>query len=243
MSTPQGATPEPGQPASANGNKSSWKFIEVDRKTDILALTSFLLSLCAIGSQFFGYVRGARVELFPPTVVVLNSYKDDADGTRFLLVEATMTYANRGETEYNDVEMQETLRFTAPDGRAVTFSGLNNFDASWPDDKDPNKLKLKDEKDAHPEVIPGRSAISHGTEFSAFNPQCAKQPCTENYITLDQALYDYLKKPGVLELTFESKLLLDKKPHLARCRIDLAQVNVTLLQQRGWESVNCYPES
>jgi len=49
-------------------------FIEIERRTNLLALTSFLLSSIAIGNQFFAYVVGAKVELYPPSVIVLSTY-------------------------------------------------------------------------------------------------------------------------------------------------------------------------
>lgn len=59
--------------------------VEVERKTDIIALTAFLLALAGILFQAYHFIRGAQVILFPPEEVLVVCYSYENNTERFPL--------------------------------------------------------------------------------------------------------------------------------------------------------------
>ena len=214
--------------------------IEIDRKTDILALTSFLLSLLAIGHQALDYLAGARVELFPPSVVTLTKHDYHTNGKEdsYFIVEAPMTYVNRGQLGYNDVVKRETVSFLGPNGKKVVLVGFQHFN-SMEKEGNPDELVYTEKRGASPALIPARSGISHETRFVPFNQNCGGIPACErqNYVRFDEAL-GFLDKQKTFELEFAAELISDDKPKVARCTI--SQLGVNELRRRGWVAHNCY---
>lgn len=215
--------------------------IEIDRKTNILALTSFLLSLLAIGHQIFDYFAGAKVELFPPSVVTLtkHDYHPNGKNDSYFIIEAPMTYANRGQVGYNDVVKRETVSFTGPSGKEVVLEGLYYFN-SIEKEGNPDQLVYTEQRGASPVLIPARSGLSHETRFVPFNVDCGGVPECErqNYIRIDDIL-SFLDKREKLELQFAAELISGSEPRVARCT--LTQLGVSELRRRGWVALNCYP--
>lgn len=222
--------------------------LELDRKTNVLALTSFLLSLIAIGNQFYGYLLGARVELFAPAVIVLSEYDHGtkAAPARFLAIEAVMTYANKGQIGYNDVVKRETVSFMGPAGQPVLLTWNDFLEGSTADPQNPDRKIYASIKPASPRVIAARDAISHETRFVAFNEECPDsqaQDCSgKNFVPVDEALFRYLAgQPDAIEFKFTADLYGDEQPRHAACRILTRQIDMEAYRRRGWISLNCYP--
>lgn len=218
--------------------------IEIDKKTNILALTSFLLSLLAIGHQAFDYFSGARVELFPPSVVTLTKHDYRTNGVEdsYLVIEAPMTYANRGQVGYNDVVKRETVSFIGPTGKKVTFVGFTYFN-SIENESNPDKLVYTEQRGAYPTLVPARSGISHETRFVPFNEDCrGKSGCNErqNFIEFKDALA-FLKKQKMLELQFNAELISGNEPRVTRCTLTNISYGANELWSKGWIALNCNP--
>jgi hypothetical protein len=217
--------------------------IQLDRKTNILALTSFLLSLLAIGHQVFDYFAGAKVELFPPSVVTLtkHDYRTNGKEDFYFIIEAPMTYANRGQVGYNDVVKRETVRFTGPNGKEVVLAGLYYFN-SIEKEGSPDELVYTEQRGASPVLIPARSGISHETRFVSFNVNCGGiAECErQHFIHFDEAL-NFLGKQEKLELQFAAELISGSEPKVARCTLKLTQLGVSELKRKGWVALQCEP--
>lgn len=233
------------------GRSEGWQrrktLLEVDRKTDILALTSFLLSLIAILTQTYGHIRGPQVELYPPAIVTLTSYNY---GTKespvlYLVVEASMTYTNKGQMGYNDVIRRETVSFIGPDKNEVLLSWHTFFDFSDTAPDDPDKLTYSNTRSAGPEVVAAGSAVSHETRFVPHNPDCRdpeSNACKQdNYVALNDALIMHLKQQPRFEFRFSAELFGNDRPRVARCEILTNQIPVEDFKRRNWVALDCYP--
>ena len=97
--------------------------IEVDKKTDILALAAFLLSIAAIISQVTIFLlvvfRGAVVTLFPPDQVLLKADALERGGKKYVRIGGRMAYTNTGAPGYNAVIKREVVKVDL--GSGATF--------------------------------------------------------------------------------------------------------------------------
>lgn len=84
--------------------------IEIERKTDILAMAAFLISIGSIVSQVALLLRGAEVGLDGPGQIVL-FFGEQMRGERYLNAITTQIYVNRGTPGYDDILRSETLHF------------------------------------------------------------------------------------------------------------------------------------
>lgn len=222
--------------------------IEIERKTNVLALTSFLLSLIAIGHQFYGYLRGAKVELFAPSVVVLSTYDHGRSGhpERYLSIEANMTYVNRGQLGHNDVLRLEAVEFVGPGGKDVRLTWMEFLEGSAADPADPDRKIEAAVKPAGPRVIAARDAISHETRFVAFNEECPDSKDSEcarrNYLLFNEGLVRFFaRQSDPIELKFSAKLYGSEAVLRSGCRVFPAHIDVESFLRRRWISLNCYP--
>jgi hypothetical protein len=147
----------------------SMPLIRIQRKVDILALTSFFLSLIAISHQFIEYVRGPMVDKYPPALVTLVRYNYGTldNPTYGLNLAGPLSFTNRGDIGYSEVVTSERVTFSWPSKHIVTMRAYNFFDSFDPPPNNPDgPLQFTNSKAAGPTVVPARDAITHGTWFS-----------------------------------------------------------------------------
>jgi len=162
----------------------------------------------------------------------------------YLVVEADMTYANKGQLGYNDVVKRETVNFVGPSGHDIVLTWLTFFGYSDVNPEKPDELVYSGARSAGPEIIPARSAVSHGTRFVPQNAECqrgAQVDCTRNYIPFDDALFDFLKKRESIDLHFVAELYGDNKRRETSCRIYVNQLPMEEFRRKRWAALNCYP--
>lgn len=218
--------------------KIPWLGVEIEKRTDFLALTAFLLALLATLFQIYGYLRGPKVKLFPPEQVlfIADRYSDNLHVIR---INARMAYVNSGDPGQNATIRKERVRFTFGEKTyEQTWQAFQTFDNVG------TKLIPYFRGEARPVPINAGSSISHETYFAPHpircpvdNPKCKKW---ENLINLP----DFLKgvaglKP--LELSFYADIF-DKKTEVARCKVDIDNDLLESLISFGWYAPRCWAD-
>jgi len=141
--------------------------LRVQRKTDVLALTAFIISLLTGLMQVVEWYRGPKIALYTPERVVIYSYPQ-ADGGAVVRVAAQMSYTNSSSAQYSGSVKSEqvTLKIGAVSAteRSVTFAQLRREGSHF----SPAVIS-----DAAPFPVSGGGSVSHSTLFSAFPRICA----------------------------------------------------------------------
>lgn len=133
----------------------------IERKTDVLAAASFLLSAIAIGSAVIATVRGPIVDLVPPEQIAILRH-EYPQGLAVVRLSTRMAYINRARPEFSDAVRQERIEFTVG---GVRYRQLwQSFVSYKPTESDPLGLTVL--QDAQPEAIAGGGAVVHETYFA-----------------------------------------------------------------------------
>ena len=86
----------------------------IERKTDVLAATAFLLALIGAAFQAAAFLRGAEVSLYPPEDVVC-LFDTYPTGESVFRIAASMSYTNSGAAGHDAVVQRETVSFMLGD--------------------------------------------------------------------------------------------------------------------------------
>ena len=216
--------------------KLSW--IRVDRKTDIVALTAFMLALFATILQIKDWVKGSEIELYSPDRVVLYNYKQ-SNGIPIVRIAAPMSYTNAASSEYPSAVRSEAVTMKIGDLTSrqewISFARLarneNGFDAQI-------------NSDASPLPIPGGGAISHSTLFGPFEADCSqsrindKCRSNENYISI-KAMSAAVGDADEIRLDFEAHVLGSKTLKQA-CVVKITQAVTEQWAENNWLIASCH---
>ena len=143
--------------------------LQVERKTNIISLTAFLLSVVSISYSFFGFLKGSAVDLLPMKQVTL-FVEQEANGAETLRIAAPMTYVNTGFSGYDDVIVEEYVEFELGDH---TYRHDWQYFGSF--ETENGNFKRVSKGSALPFVINGGSATSKETMF-AYHPVDCSEP-------------------------------------------------------------------
>jgi hypothetical protein len=210
--------------------------LSIQRKTDVLAATAFVLALAGTLFQAFNYARGARVTLYPPEFVTL-FFDRYPDGDSVMRIAVNMNYVNSGEASYGAVIRRERLEYSL---------GEEQYELNWQSFQDfaraDTSINFKLLGAAIPTPIPGASAISHSTVFA---PRSA---CPATSITCDE-VRNYLSKSKFtnalgaiqeIKFTFYSQLVGDSSELKSKCTIKIDPGLIALLIMNNWYLALCY---
>ena len=215
--------------------------IQVDKKTDVLALSAFLLSVAGIISQLLILsvvtLRGTAVSLFNPDQVLFKADAFEKDGERYLRIGARMAYTNSGATGYTAVIKRETVTMDFGSGFAVRqqWQSFETFDIV------DQKLTSIERKPANPMPIEAGSAESHDTYFVPFREWCDQgaKECDEwrNYLSWSGFL-DKTKNTEQLVLKFAGEVYGDEPVH-ASCTVRVDRNFTERVTKNGWYAPSC----
>jgi hypothetical protein len=221
----------------------SWRFLglRVARKTELIALAAFFLSVTGLLWQIFHYVRGPLVTLFHSDQVVITSFdkvgKNYQDEPDLLGLIATFSYVNDGDIGHNAVIRQEYIKFELGN-RQIEHQG---YLVGKADLEGGRNLAFKDEKVASPFAVMAGSAVSREVLLRPRQVHCDQvtKDCNPraNFVLWDE----FLK---AIKLTKEIKLkmgalIYSKAPTEAACEIRLRDWEITLLEKDRWLTVGC----
>jgi hypothetical protein len=214
--------------------------LQVGRKTEIIALVAFVLSVSGVIWQVFNYTRGAVVRLFPTEQIVLTA--TEALGRNYtgqdsmLALIATMAYVNDGEVGQNAVVRREYISMSL---------GQRNIEHRWYEfgssDVENGALKFKRDSEARPFPAPAASATSHETLFAPWEIDCtlAAQPCdaAKNFVKWTDFLSTIKINPRITFRT--SAEIYPSKKINAACVVQLRDWEIATLEKDKWLTVAC----
>ncbi|MCP5252550.1 MAG: hypothetical protein H6939_12720 [Burkholderiales bacterium] len=137
--------------------------LEIDRKTNVLSLAAFLLSVLGVGGQIYFFLRGPIVSLQPIEQITFYSSRY-ANDIKYLKLAANMVYVNTGFPGYNDAIKKETAVLHLS-GKSYTFTWKKYIHS----DSKGSEFIENVVSDAHPVVINAGSVETHETSFSSLS--------------------------------------------------------------------------
>jgi hypothetical protein len=214
--------------------------LQVGRKTEIIALIAFVLSVSSVLWQVFIYTRGAVVRLFPTEQIVITATdvlgRSYADRGSLLSLIATMAYVNDGETGQNAIVRREYISMSL---------GQRNIEHRWYEfgssDIENGTLKFKRDSEARPFPAVAASATSHETLFAPWETDCtlAVQPCdsAKNFVKWDDFLAAIKINPNI-NFTTSAEIYPSKKLTSA-CAVRLRDWEIATLEKDKWLTATC----
>lgn len=210
-----------------------WVGLEVERRTDLLALTAFALALGGAIFQAAMFLRGPQPVMFPVEQLMLK-FSPVQDGERYLWLYAHMAYVNSGAKDENTTLTRETVTFKFEDS-------FQEFDAAWL-----NFVTMRQDgstdylAEAIPQTLEGGKSLGHATEFAPRPHRCTS-PCNPNRDFITEAQFFEMTQEGTkLTVTFTAKFESDKEPLKRICRISGTDY-VDRMAIRGYAPLVCDP--
>ena len=213
-------------------------FIELERKTDVLALAAFILALGSVLYQTYGFLRGSNVTMFAPEQVVIKAHQYPQAGT-FVRFGARLSYVNTGQVGYNAMVHRETLSFQLGDTRyQQEWQEFQTFNL-----EDDGTITSKKKSDAHPMSINAGSAESHDTFFAPRSIRCdrGKSDCEpfRNFLGWE-AFLEKLTHEKTLTFVLTAEFF-SEPPQNVSCTIEVTKDMVERLKVSKINSPTCWP--
>ena len=202
--------------------------IEIERKTDILALAAFIISIGSLLSQVVLLLRGADITLYKPEQILIKSH-EYPDGKSYMRLSATMTYRNSGSPGYNDTIRKEKVFFTINEKK---------YELNWDDYIDSTakekEIIITKKTDAVPTQVDAGSVVVHETYFAPW-PAEGDDP-SANYIEWNDFIEKISSQKSLLfKFHFES---FDGKKEEVSCKVVVSEF-IKHLKQKGWSAPTC----
>ncbi len=210
---------------------NKWAKLEISTKTDILALTAFILSVTGMLYQFSIFLRGDDIRFFTPQKITIIAEKlPNFVGDEFIKITADMSYVNQGRAGYNGIVIKErvTIMF---DDENISYQWLNFETYTLVD----SKLKNHFFNDANPFVVNGGSGVSHVTSFV---PKGVDDNDTTNYISWGEFTEVILDEIDRINFTFATDIY-DHSAEYASCYIQLNDHLKESLKKNKWMAAEC----
>ncbi|OQZ01483.1 MAG: hypothetical protein B6D35_03305 [Candidatus Brocadia sp. UTAMX2] len=223
--------------------------IEIERKTDILALAAFIISISGLLYQITVFLQGPRVHLISPEQITLTTYSYGNDSNKYVSIIANMTYVNSGQEGHNAVIQKEKVSFEI---------GSQTYEFAWQKFVDvtseENRLDIKFIKSANPFSLSAGSAESHETQFfprSRSHSDKTQGASDKNFLPLNTFVRGFeslllsgqSQKQEKLKLRFTVEMVNDKRQEVT-CIVYLTREDLWRLQslKKGWIAPSCWPE-
>lgn len=215
--------------------------LRVARKTEIIALVAFMLSLGGVMWQVVNFARGAVVRLFPSDQVVLTAVnklgRNYAGQDNNLALIASMAYSNEGDVGHNAIIRREFIEVEF--GNRTVEHRWYEFGSS--DLKD-GALDFKRDSEARPFPVIAGAAVSHETLFAAWEIDCTAEEVKNcdgraNFVKWEDFL-KAVKTDGKVKVTTKS-IVYPAKEITASCEIRLRPWEIGYLESDQWLSVSC----
>lgn len=208
--------------------------LTIVRKTDLLAATAFLLAAITTIYQFWGFVRGAELAMYPPDRVVL-LFDKMADGRTIARLAGDLTLINSGQPG-RDAVLRDVDAVLSLDGKPLSRQRWLSFARIT---RDGDKLSIVPEASAHPLQVAGGATISQTVSFAPRPEDCGgTAPCAANYIGWDDFIARLLAAKR-LRIDFEARTFGSNALLRARCEITVSEALVFNLSANGWHSAAC----
>jgi hypothetical protein len=208
--------------------------LELDRKTDILALAAFVLSVSGLIYQGILAIKKPDILQFPPDQIVF--YSDKSSGIDYLQVGAQLVYVNNGKGDRNAVLKAERMFFDLG-GKSYELKWQNfvSYSSNGP------KLDFGDPEPAIPSVIKSGEGTSHETHFAPRTFHIATQSDErryKNFLRWDNFVSE-IEKVTELDLRIVSEFygLEDKE---TRVYVEINPGVIYALKTNGWSAPSAW---
>jgi hypothetical protein len=214
--------------------------LQIGRKTEIIALIAFVLSVSGLLLQILSNWRGAVVNLFPTDQLVITSTdklgRNYAGKENMLAVMATMSYVNSGNVGHNAIIRRESITLSLAD-REVEHRWYE-FGSS---DVKNGVLVFDRKSEAHPIPVNAASAESHETLFTAWEIDCenATAPCDigKNFMNWADFL-GAIKAKKQISVTISANVYQSNRAS-ASCVVRLRDWEIQALEAQQWLAPAC----
>jgi len=222
-------------------SSSRFKFLglEVERKTDVLAATAFLLSVIGIGYQVLNFMRGPDVVVFPSTQLLIMPFTySTANTNEYVRFAADFAYVNKGEAGYNAIIKSEKIRFTL---------GTNVYEQQWQSfesftSTNNGSLVSISSSIVQFQTVNGGGCVSHETLFAPrstiLNKSDKYVTDFNNFLTWNEFI-DQLSKTNRFQFELISEIFETKKPIVKKMRIIVTDGLLENLKTKKWSAPAC----
>ncbi len=214
-----------------------WVGLEIERRTDFLAMAAFILALMGTLYQVFGYFKGSEVKLFPPPQVLMISAANSA-GDQIIRMHARMAFVNSGEPGYHASISLMNVNFQFSGTRYEQFWQLFQ---SYDNDKD--TLVPHYVSDARPFPVNAGSAVSHEILFAPHPIRCRNQSkdCDKwKNVIYSSKFFQGLEQIDTLTFTFTAEVFGETQVSTT-CIVDIDNDVRDNLVLNGWAAPRCWP--
>ena len=213
--------------------------LRISRKTDVLAVSAFLLALASVLTQVYHYASGANVSIFAPDQIAL-VLREYPNGERYLNIVTRMAYANSGYFGYNAVVERESILFEMNGVEyKQKWQSVSRFLAGG---------EIEYINEARPIAVGAGSSVSREIHFVPYPEHCIgiNKGCRRNhhYITGDD-IFEYFKsleRPVTMKFTIQGWILNKKGAEEAICLIEDSGEIFRKLWEDGWAVPACSSE-
>lgn len=209
--------------------------IELDRKTDLVALAAFFLSIGGILYQVYLITRGAEVVQFPPEQIAF--YAEKSGNVDYVNAGAAMSYVNKGKGDKSAVVKMERLSFELG-GKSYELKWQNFVEYS----SQGNQQKVENPKPAVPAIIKSGEAITHETHFAPRSVPVENGSVSviyKNFLRWDQFLSE-LEKLDKVNVRIISEFY-DMKDKEINVYVRITPVAINSLKTNRWDAISCWP--
>lgn len=212
--------------------------IEVEKKTDILAFTAFLMSVSNITIQVANIIKGPQIIMDNPKMVTIapESYleKSDLKNKNYMIITTNLNYFNKGSIGHHDIIRLEEAHIYFPNTDKNIKLNAHYYVQSY---KEKDKLHIDIKSDAIPFQVQSGNVISHETAFISW-PVFNKN-ITHNFLEYSEFI-TLLKTNAKIHIKFISINLKNKKKE-TNCQLITNRV-LKSFEEKNWSSSVCIPE-
>jgi hypothetical protein len=206
--------------------------IEIERKTDILAMAAFLISMGSIIGQIALLLRGAEVAVDGPRQVIL-LFESTLGSRKYLNAISTQIYVNNGSPSYDDILKSETLEIGGSE-KQIELESQDLVDST----REGDKLVYRSRKAWKPEKIKAGDFISNETLFVPY-PTRGNKRRDANFID-ETSFYKLISAADLVRVELKAKTY---GGQVLSSRCVLKKTDIMLgLREKGWASLRCDPK-
>jgi len=211
--------------------------LRIDRKTDVIALTAFIIAILGTFLQIANWTRGPRVVFHAPARILVYLYLQP-NGYEVVRIAAPMSYTNTAPAEYSGILKMEKATIKIGDFSSeqiwASFGRLSRAE---------ERFSPQIYADAAPIPVPGGGAVSHTTLFTAVPRDCSAGTKSTKCDTYGDYIFrnkmtKALGDAKTIEFTFTAEIY-DEKPQTAQCEATVDPEVVSQWLANRWLTVPC----
>lgn len=217
---------------------------EVERKTDFLALTAFLISILTLGYQIGIYFVGPSPRLVQPDGLTIMRF-EPRSGNSYISILAPVSIANTSNSPQPLLVRRYTAKLSFAD-REFNWEWHRRVMSTRPGDQ---KLDLIDDISVAPFIVDTKNIDSNLFLFTPHNRPCKEGLSTEacnvrnGFVGLSEfnkiAVSMLRKRKNNVEVVFSAQLGDDAPETQVTCNFEFTDYALIRLRNNGYAQVLC----